>query len=276
MFVKERMIKALVRAVLMLAAAFAVAGGSSVIVDTFGPGNTFQPPPGEIIGGGILRGDPPPNQGVTQAFEFMLATPMFLSSVDLALRYVFVPGRATGPADLDVSIAVDNGGTPGGPLETVHLTNVLGGVAFAPGVVSASSALNPLLQAGTCYWLVVAPPDLLNSAFDWLISPREDLSVLAAERLGMSSWTTFTSTQPLAFRVSGTIEMPEPSSALLIVGVLVSLFIVSLFISRPRHGDGEMWSNFARLLITLAPKSLEACPRPRGRYTRLRENWPVN
>jgi len=70
----------LVRTV-VLVAAFTVAGVSSVIVDTFGPGDTFRPPPGETIGGGILRGDPPPNQGVTQAFEFTPTTPTYLSSV---------------------------------------------------------------------------------------------------------------------------------------------------------------------------------------------------
>ena len=208
-------------AVMMAALTLAVAGWSSVIVDTFGPGSTFRPPPGEIIGGGVLRGDPPPNQGVTQAFEFTPVAPTFLGSVQLALQYVFVPGPATGPANLDVSIALDNAGTPGGALETVHLTNVLGGVAFAPGVVSASSGLNPLLQAGTPYWLVVAPPDLLNTAFDWLISPRTDLLVPAAERLGMSNWTTFNSAQPLTFRVTGTAEVPEPRSAILILGVLL-------------------------------------------------------
>jgi hypothetical protein len=194
-----------------MVAVFTVAARSSVIIDTFGPGNTFQPPPGELIGGGMLRGDPPPNQGVTQAFEFTPVTPMFFSSAQLALRYVFLPGRATGPADLDVSIAIDNAGEPGGALETVHLTNVLGGVAFAPGVVSASSELNPLLQAGTSYWLVVAPPDLVNTAFDWLISPQTGLSVPAAERLGMSNWTTFSSAQPLAFRVTGTPRYQSPA-----------------------------------------------------------------
>src|SRR5215467_8335198 len=74
----------LVRTALMVAV-FTVAARSSVIIDTFGPGDTFQPPPGELIGGGMLRGDPPPNQGVTQAFEFTPVTPMFFSSVQLAL-----------------------------------------------------------------------------------------------------------------------------------------------------------------------------------------------
>lgn len=213
---------ALVRfAVTTAALTLAVAGWSSVIADTFGPGSSFQPPPGELVGGGILRGDPPPNQGVTQAFEFTPVASTFLSSVELALRYVFVPGRATGPANLDVSIALDNAGMPGGALETVHLTNLFGGVALAPGVVSANSGLNPLLQAGTPYWLVVAPPDLLNTAFDWLISPRTDLLVPAAERLGMSAWTTFNTGQPLAFRVNGTAEVPEPRSAILILGILL-------------------------------------------------------
>jgi hypothetical protein len=214
----------LVRTALM-AAVFTAAARSSVIIDTFGPGDAFHPPPGETIGGGILLGDPAPNQGVTQAFEFIPATPTSLGSVQLALQYIFVPGSATGPADLDVSIALNNAGAPGGTLETIHLTNVLDGVPFAPGVVSANSALNPLLQAGTPYWFVVAPPDLLNTAFDWLISARTDLLIPAAERLGMSNWTTFNTAQPLAFRVTGTTEVPEPRSAVLILSVLLGLFI---------------------------------------------------
>jgi hypothetical protein len=225
----------LVRAAVVVAA-FAVAGWSSVIVDTFGPGNAFQQPPGETIGGGMLRGDPPPNQGVTQAFEFTPVAPTFFNSVQLALQYLSIPGLATGPAALDVSIDLDNAGVPGGALETIHLTNVLDGVPFAPDVVSANSVLNPLLQAQTPYWLVVAPPDLLNTAFDWLISPRTDLSIPAAERLGSSDWTTFNTTQPLAFRVTGTTEAPEPRSAVLIMSVLLVLFI---FGALQQHRDSE-------------------------------------
>jgi hypothetical protein len=67
-------------------AVFTIVGRSSVIVDTFGPGDTFHPPPGETIGGGILSGDPPPNQGVTQAFVFTSVTPTFLNEIDFALR----------------------------------------------------------------------------------------------------------------------------------------------------------------------------------------------
>jgi hypothetical protein len=99
----------------LLVAVFTVAARNSVIIDTFGPGDAFHPPPGETIGGGILRVDPPPNQGVTQAFECMPVTPTLLGSVQLAIQYIFEPGRATGPANLDVSIALDNAGIPGKP-----------------------------------------------------------------------------------------------------------------------------------------------------------------
>ena len=124
---------------------------------------------------------------------------------------------------------------------TIHLTNVLGGVAFAQGVVSASSELNPLLQTGTSYWLVVAPPDLLNTAFEWLISPRTDLLVPAASRSGISHWMTSNSTQPLAFRVTGTTEVPEPRSAVLILGVMLSLFIwaASTALRRLSHNEDD-------------------------------------
>ncbi len=195
----------------------AAAVHAATIVSTFGPGQTFQPPPGLTIGGGVLRGDPPPNQGVTQAFQFGTAVSSQLTQVDLALRYFSIPGAAGGPANLDVSIESDNLGKPGTAIETIHLTNVLGSVSFTPGIVTATSVSHPVLAAGTPYWLVVAPPDLLNTAFDWLISPNPSPTQFAT-RLGNGAWITGVTPQPLAFDVIGgpASSTPEPFSGVLI------------------------------------------------------------
>jgi hypothetical protein len=187
---------------------------AATIVSTFGPGQSFQSPPGLTIGGGILRGDQPPQQGVTAAFEFTASATLSLTQIDLAMQYFLLAGRATGAANLDVSIANNNLGQPGTPLETIHLMNALGSVPFTPGIVTALSSSHPLLQAGTPYWLVVAPPDLLNTAFDWLISPINPLPTLQASRLGNGPWVTGVTPQPLAFDVIGTTSapVPEPST----------------------------------------------------------------
>lgn len=197
---------------------------AETIVSTFGPGQSFQPPPGIVIGGGVLRNDPPANAGVTQAFEFTPPTTSQLSQVDLALRYIFLAGRATGPASLDITIASDDLGQPGAAVETIALNNVLGGVPLQPGVVTATSLAQPSLVAGTPYWLVVAPPDLLNTAFDWLISPINPLPTDSASRLGSGAWVTGVATQPLAFDVIGTAAVPEPCS-LLLAGAGLALIV---------------------------------------------------
>jgi hypothetical protein len=189
---------------------------AATIVSTFGPGQSFQPPPGLTIGGGILRHDRPPNAGVTQAFEFTPSTTSQLDQIDLALQDIFLAGLAAGPANLDITLANDNLGQPGTALEAIDLTNVLGSIPFQPGIVTATSPSHPLLLAGTPYWLVVAPPDLLNTAFDWLISPINPLPTLSASRLGNAPWVTGVTSQPLAFDVIGeAATVPEPFSCLL-------------------------------------------------------------
>jgi len=211
---------------MLLAMVLVCTARADLIVNTFGPGQSFQPPPGETIGGGILRNDPPPNRGVTQAFEFTPSSTESLSQIDLALQYIFVAGVATGPANLDVSIASDNLGQPGTLLETIRLTNVLGSVPSQPGVVPAMSLSRPLLQADTHYWLVVAPPDMLNTAFDWLISPLTTLSVPSASRLGSGPWTTGVTEQPLAFDVSG-VTVPEAKSWLTVLTGLIAIGLLT-------------------------------------------------
>jgi len=187
---------------------------ADTIVSTFGAGQSFQPPPGVVIGGGVLRNDPLPDAGVTQAFEFTPSTTSQLSQIDLALRYIFLAGRATGPASLDITIANDDLGKPGGVIETIALNDVLGSVPLQPGLVTATSVAHPSLVAGTPYWLVVVPPDLLNTAFDWLISPINPLPTESASRLGSGAWVTGVATQPLD--VIGTAAaVPEPCSLLL-------------------------------------------------------------
>jgi hypothetical protein len=207
---------------------------AGTIVNTFGTGQSFLSPPGETIGGGILRNDPPPNIGVTQAFGFTPASAASLSQIDLAMQYFFLAGRATGPANLDVSIATNSLGQPGTLLETIHLTNVLGSVPFQPGIVSAVSVSHPLLQAGTSYWLVVAPPDLANTAFDWLISPLTTLSIPSATRLGSGPWITYNTNQPLAFDVSGTAAVPEPNSLFMMLTAVGAIGLLTTGRRGPR------------------------------------------
>jgi hypothetical protein len=138
--------------------------------------------------------------------------------------YISIPGSASGPADLDVSIALDGGNQPGAILETIHLVNLFGGAPFASGVVLAPSVSHPVLNGFSPYWLVVAPPDLLNTAFDWKISAIP-LVIPQASRLGSDPWAT-NPNQALAFRINGLAAVPEAgtwylaAAGLALLGVL--------------------------------------------------------
>src|SRR5580692_8698033 len=97
---------------------------AQVIFDTIGPSNQVPSGPGLTVGGGILRGDPPAHAGITVAEGFPPLPAVRLGKIELAVEYFFISGKATGPANLDVSIAADGGNKPGVILETIHLTNI--------------------------------------------------------------------------------------------------------------------------------------------------------
>jgi len=193
----------------------------ATILNTFGPGNSFVSP-GVTVGGGLFpRNDPPPNQGNTQAWEFAPTFSATLDQIDLAVQYMVNPAGGSGPPSLDVSLFSNIGGQPGLSIETIFLTNVNGGSTTA-GIVSALSVIHPLLTAGTDYWLVVAPPDLVNIAFDWKLSPLSNTGVIAeASRLGNAPWQSFPATGGNAFTIIGTVATPEPQTvALGMLGIL--------------------------------------------------------
>src|SRR5204863_7778377 len=104
-----------------------VCSAGPIIFDTLGPLNQVQPGPGLTVGGGILRGDPPGHQGATYAEAFPGTPTAILDSIELFVQYISIPGLASGPANLDVSIAKDGGNQPGMILETIHLLNLFGG-----------------------------------------------------------------------------------------------------------------------------------------------------
>jgi PEP-CTERM motif len=209
------------RCLLVLASFIPATWAGPIIFDTLGPLNLVAPGPGLTVGAGILRGDPVGHQGATYAEAFPPPPPgMALGSIDLFVQYLDIPGLATGPANLDVSIAADGINQPGAILETIHLTNIFNSVPFASGVITANSVLHPLSSGPAPYWLIVAPPDLLNTAFDWKISAAP-LTIPLASRLGADPWST-SPNQALAFRITAA-DVPEPASWFLAAAGLLLL-----------------------------------------------------
>ncbi len=158
-------------ALLALMASSTAATAQQLLFSTLGPGESFTPGPGFTIGGGVLW-NLSGNNGNIMAVAFIPAVTARFSRADFALEHWTTTDRdLTGPPELDVTLASDADGLPGGTLEAIHIANAFGGVINAVGVLSAPSALHPALLAGTQYWLVLAPTDLLHTAFSWLGGP---------------------------------------------------------------------------------------------------------
>lgn len=197
------------------------------IVDTFGVGNNFALP-GVTVGGGIFpRHDPPPNQGVTLGLEFQPTFSATLDQIDLEVQYFLNPSGRGAP-NLNVSIFSNLDSQPGLPIETIHLTDVNGG-ATTPGLASAVSVSHPLLTAGTDYWLVIAPPDLLNTAFDVKLSLLSTGFIGGADRLGNAPWQSFAGDEGgVASVITGTPTSPTPEPTTFALELLGSLSLCLL------------------------------------------------
>ena len=190
------------------------------LFSTFGPAETFNSAlPGGSVGAGVLGGFSVAEGGITLAYAFTPSVSSHLSRVDLGMEYKYDPVKASGPANLDVAIATDQAGLPGAAIETMHVTGGLGSIPNAAGIVSASSAVKPWLQAGTQYWLVVAPPDLRNTVFQWLLSPQPNLEILSTSELQNIPWDRSNYAMALAFGVYG-IESAGPQPAIGTGGVV--------------------------------------------------------
>ena len=140
------------------------AQAQQLLFTTFGPSESYIGSLGGVIGGGelwLLSGN---NGSIQEAAFTPSATAPFLRA-DLALLYNYVPSSSLiGPPDLDITLTTDNNDSPGGPLETFHLSNVFGGLQ-SPAILSVNSVDHPTLQAGVQYWLVVSTPNLLQTYF---------------------------------------------------------------------------------------------------------------
>ena len=104
-------------------------------------------------------------------------------------------------AQLNASLMTDAAGQPGSIMETVPLSG-FGGVS---SIQSAAFVSDPVLTAGTNYWLVVAPPDLVNDFLGWdRVSPAMGAALaLNAQRIGSVPWSTFLGEQG-TLRITGT------------------------------------------------------------------------
>lgn len=199
------------------------AGASSILFSNFGPGGTYQ------LNTGWTVGMPPSNPNWQVAASFV-------PSVTAMLEAVIVPFADFGPvfgfpaSQLSLSVTGSNAlGLPGtSVLESFLYQGPFGSPAGAIPI-TLSSVLNPLLTAGTQYWIVATNPvGPSGGVLGWSVNSTGDTSATGGRTLQGSVGNFALDYQvrdpDVAFEVTGNpvALVPEPSSiSLLLAGLSV-------------------------------------------------------
>src|SRR5205814_1306187 len=119
------------------------------IISTFGPDNSS---------GGSGTGNGGPSE---LAFPFIVPVGPDYIFTSAALALMFESGTNA----IDISIATDSSDKPGTVLETIHLENALEEAGTNNPLLVANSVVQPLLLAGSQYWLIESPSELATVVF---------------------------------------------------------------------------------------------------------------
>jgi len=200
----NRIIGQLLLGFTLTSAPYANAG---TIVSTFLPGDLYDTCCG--------IGNVAPTQ-VAFAFEAPIASDFTFTGAALALSQGIGSVNA-----VDISLAGDSSGQPGTILESFHLENALGPAGANNPPVVVTSVLNPVLLAGSVYWLIETPSTAGNGV-NWQTAHISASPSLQATGDGAGSWTvfddSFISSWPGAFKILAdpVSSTPEPSAFLLL------------------------------------------------------------
>jgi hypothetical protein len=197
--------------VFILCASVANAG---VIVSDFGPGQTYD----NTDGGFVI------NSTNRVAVSFTPTTTSQFGSLEIAAYLSWI-----GPtSNLVVALAADSSGLPGVGLETF---------SFAPGaittpassgnkVLTGTSVLNPILTAGTQYWIVVST-STTNTGYGWGVNSLSSQQFGVEEYSG-GTWSYNGDMLTPAFEVDSLDPAPEPGAGGLLGAGLLALVAMRL------------------------------------------------
>ena len=207
----------------ILMAGIAATANAEAIFSNLGPGDSFGMTSGWVVGN---RTTPFGSFTLEVAVAFTPASDAMFTGVDFAAELLGQPG------DLTVALLVtDAVGTPGAALETFSLA-----APAVPSLVSIASSLNPVLSAGTEYWLDISSA---STAAWWLDNDQGMHGPLAQNQNGRGFvlLTDYEGNPPVqpAFRVNGDplgltntsaaladpVHAPEPSSLLFVIAGLL-------------------------------------------------------
>ena len=199
---------ALLLCTILCLASASQARADSVVFSNFGPGMTFN-------AGLVYRvSGTNTDNGQVIAVRFTSTSNTNFTSAQLAM--VLLGGTNL----LQVSLATNAGNLPGSIIETITLNNAVPGPSG--GVVTANSALNPLLSAGTDYWLIAFAPTA-DTDIGWHLS-LADISN-GSNFAGNNShsqtgpWGQAVGVVRPAFQINGnpvSSAVPEPATLLLL------------------------------------------------------------
>lgn len=200
---------------------FATALYGSTIVDTFGPGNSYDPSYGFSVGSTNGNGYYIP------AVEFAVpggVSGYLLNSITVAIEPANINGSLHA---LDLEILTSAGNVPGAVLDTIATTNVPGTYSPTQAPITVFSTLQPFLQANTNYWLaaIAFPTDVAG----WADSPN-GYSTYAYER-NLGTWIAGGFNREPAFELQGTPvapSVPEPTNLGLISAGLVLTWLLKI------------------------------------------------
>ena len=171
-----------------------------------------------------ITGPNSPDYGVDQAAMFTISgtSDFTFTAAELPLKY------SSGVNAVDIVLLPDVNGLPGStPLETILVTNI----SFSTSLVTATSAINPVLYAGSTYWLAVMAPN--DAMIVWQGNNTGDngngtnLAFRVDVGSGYGGWISESSDSPRpAFQIDGVplglTSVPEPTT---LTGAGIAVFL---------------------------------------------------
>ncbi len=192
------------------------------VYNSFGPGNTYV----TYADWGVF-GASSPGGFVGHAESFVPSVSGNLETLQVAV------GQLSGGTGLvNFSVAADSGGTPGATLES--FMNVLAPPSSSSSfLVTMNSITQPLLQAGSTYWLCAEPAEA-TTAIGWFVNNQGYANEYSQES-PPGVWTS----APVIIGANGVfdvavIPVPEPSMARLAMLGLVFFPLGAFVIKRQK------------------------------------------
>jgi len=186
---------------------------ASIVFSNFAASDGYNTTQGNEIG----------NDGVgdnlAQADTFTAGSNFTFTGLTIALSCL---SNGSCPDSFSVDLVADSGGLPNtsSVLESFSVAGTSLQVLGGSGVVTLNSVLNPMLTAGTSYWIAVLSD--LNDHIAWNLNTTSDASAEAtafAGGLPGDTWFALGAT-PGAYEVDGTVGSgtPEPGTLSMMLG----------------------------------------------------------